>query len=419
VTARATRSRVVRTRLPLSASAFVPLLPGLGIFLAVVVTVIAVHHAPRTDASPIEPFGDWRIAYRAAVVAAFALYAVAVVVFRARRRAATTAVLVVAAAIQFAPLAAPLLLSKDVYTYWNKGRIGAVHRANIFATAPSAFPNDPSYPYVAEDWRDREFFYGPTMAGVAEGDAAIAGVSRPTAVGIFRVVAAVSVVAAALLVTIVAPRPAFGAVLVGWNPVLALHFAGGGHNDALMMALFAGSLVLAARRRRVFANLAWVAAAALKWTLLAFVPLQVLARRRPFAGKSLAVVVAGLVAASFAVWGTAWITSLRALRSQSNTPSSNSFAWWLSDHVGGSRLTWVHVIIALFVVAYAVLAVQAWRTGRARVGLAAGFLVAATPFLGPWYLMWPATLTAVEEDDVAVLVLVLLTAWLLRDAVGV
>jgi hypothetical protein len=106
------------------------------------------------------------------------------------------------------------------------------------------------------------------------------------------------------------------------------------------------------------------------------------------------------------------------MRSQGNTPSSNSFAWWLSDHVGGSRVTWAHGIVALFVAAYLCLLVAAARTGRARLGLTASLLVAATPFLGPWYLMWPATMTATEDDDLALVAVVLLTAWLSRDAVG-
>jgi hypothetical protein len=384
---------------------------------AVAVIVVAVHYAPRTDASPIDPGGHWLTAYRVAVLFAFLAYAVAVFILRVRDAEAVT-IVALAVAIQLAPLAAPLLLSKDVYTYWDKGRIAVVHHRNPFATAPSAFPDDPAYPYVAADWRDRRFFYGPTMAVAASGDAVIVGTSRAAAVDIFRIVAALAVVAVTVIISVVAPRPALGAALVGWNPILALHFAGGGHNDAATMALFAGSVLLAASGRKAFANVSWLAAVAFKWILLVFVPLQIVGRNRSFGGVSLAIASVALIGTSFALWGTAWITSLGALRSQGNTPSSNSFAWWFSDHVGGSRLAWSRAIVLLFVVAYAGLLVLAARTGTARVGLAACFLVAATPFLGPWYLMWPATITALEDDDAARIGVVLLTAWLLRDAVG-
>ena len=49
----------------------------------------------------------------------------------------------------------------------------------------------------------------------------------------FRVSAALSVLAATWLV---ARRRAVPAALVGWNPVVAIHFAGGGHNDAFVVS---------------------------------------------------------------------------------------------------------------------------------------------------------------------------------------
>ena len=83
-----------------------------------------------------------------------------------RHTVALAAVLAIAAAVQLLPLAAPLLLSRDAYYYWSKGRVEAVHGADPFVTKPSAFPGDVAYPRVAQDWRDRPSYYGPTMAGV-------------------------------------------------------------------------------------------------------------------------------------------------------------------------------------------------------------------------------------------------------------
>ena len=48
----------------------------------------------------------------------------------------------------------------------------------------------------------------------------------------------------------------FAAAFVGWNPVIAVHFAGGGHNDALMIALVLGA-ALAVRGRPQLAGAAW------------------------------------------------------------------------------------------------------------------------------------------------------------------
>jgi hypothetical protein len=156
----------------------------------------------------------------------------------------------------------------------------------------------------------------------------------------------------------------------------------------------------------------------MKWILLVLAPLELLRRPRRFAVVPWIAAGVAIVVISFALWGTAWLHSISQLRGQANMVSSNSFAWWLSDHLGGGRLAWAHAIRYAFFVAYAVLLVLVWRTGRARVGLAAGLLVAATPFLAPWYLVWPASLTAIEEDGAARLLVVALTAWLLRDAVS-
>jgi alpha-1,6-mannosyltransferase len=383
----------------------------------VALIVAAAHHAPRTDASPIVPDGSWLDAYRVAVVVAFIGYTVAVALVR-RGSIPLTAVLAVAALIQLVPLAAPLLLSRDVYTYWNKGRIEAVHGRDPFVTRPSAFPADVSYRYVAEDWRNRPSYYGPTMAAVSDAHALVVGTSARTAAYLYRLLAAASMLAIVAVVAALAARPSLGAVLVGWNPLLALHFAGGGHNDALMMALFLGAMLLAARSRSKLAAAVGVLGIAVKWIAAVFMPLELLRRPRRLAVTPWLVAGATLAAISFLVWGIGWLHSISALRNQANMVSSNSFAWWLSDHLGGGRVAWAHDIRLAFIVVYVGLIVLAWRTGRVRIGLTAGLLVAATPFLAPWYLVWPASLTAIEEDEWARVLVVALTAWLLRDAVS-
>ena len=66
--------------------------------------------------------------------------------------------------------------------------------------------------------------------------------------------------------------------------------------------------------------------------------------------------------------------------------------------------------------AYLWLLREAWR-GRARLGLAAGLVLLATPWLVPWYAVWAVPLAAVEEDQPAAWLAVALSAYLLRDAV--
>ena len=101
----------------------------------------------------------------------------------------------VAVLIQAAPLAGPVLLSTDAYTYWAYGRVAAVHGENPYRTAPEAFPEDPAYERMGADWRDTTSVYGPGFTLGSEAVALAAGDSHAGASWAFRGIAAASMVA--------------------------------------------------------------------------------------------------------------------------------------------------------------------------------------------------------------------------------
>ena len=88
----------------------------------------------------------------------------------------------------------------------------------------------------------------------------MSGSSAAAAAWIFKVLAALGVLACVVLAARLARDRPYAAALVGWNPLLAIHFAGGGHNDALMIALMLGALALAGAGRRALAGVAWALA---------------------------------------------------------------------------------------------------------------------------------------------------------------
>ena len=93
-------------------------------------------------------------------------------------RRAPPRVMVVAAiacAIQLAPLAAPLLLSTDAWTYWDYGRIAAVHDANPYAQPPSTSPTIRPTRTWAIAWRNTTSVYGPAFTLASEPLALVAG----------------------------------------------------------------------------------------------------------------------------------------------------------------------------------------------------------------------------------------------------
>jgi hypothetical protein len=312
-----------------------------------------------------------------------------------------------------------VLLSTDVSAYWDYGRIAAVHCGNPYDDAPRDFPHDPAFPLVGADLRDETSVYGPGFTLASEAHAELVGESEDAAAWLYKGLAAAGMVAVTLLAARLARRSAYAAAFVGWNPLLALHFAGGGHNDAWMAACVLGALALGAAGRRGFAGAAWAAGVAVKWIPLLFLPLRFLEARRVgrpvgHAGFAAAVGIVGAIA----VWryGWSWLGSFGPLgqnvveeRAAYSVPSRVA-------SLGLSEGASVALFAALFVLAYLWLLREAWR-GRARLGLTAGLLLVATSFLRPWYAAWAVPLAAVEEDRAARWLALGLSAYLLPDTV--
>jgi Glycosyltransferase family 87 len=360
----------------------------------------------------------WSWLYLALIVCAFLVYLAALFLLDRGAPARTAAVLVVAAVIQLVPLTAPVLLSTDVYSYWDYGRLAAVHDANPYEDPPDTFPNDPAYERMGSQWRHTTSVYGPAFTLASEGHAKVVGGSPAAAAWLYKALAALAMLVVVLLAARIAPRPAFAAAFVGWNPLLAVHFAGGGHNDVWMMALVFAALGLAAAGRRHLAGAAWAASIAVKWVALVFLPLRALeARREGRRVGHLGFAAAAIVIAILATWryGTSWLDAFGPVGRNLREGSKYSIPGRL-ESVGVPHGLAVGLLAALFGLAYLWLLREAWR-GRARLGLAAGLLVVAAPWLVPWYVVWAIPFAAVEEDRTAQALGLALTAYLLRDAV--
>ncbi len=353
------------------------------------------------------------------LVAAFAFYLAALALLR-RKPPGLRAVLLVALAIQVAPLAGPLLLSTDAWTYWEYGRIAAVHGGNPYVDTPSEFSSDPAYEHAGAAWRETTSVYGPAFTLLSEVVALVSGSSAAAAAWIFKVLAAAGILACAVLAARLArDRPA-AAALVGWNPLFAVHFAGGGHNDALLAALALGALALAASGRKGLAGAAWAVAILLKWIPVVFLALRAFEARatgrrvdhRGFAA-------AGLVILTLATWryDFDWLRAFGPLAR--NAEGQTSYA--LSQRVEqlgvphGAALSLAAVVLAAGLTWLVREAVR----GRARLGLSACLLLATTPWLAPWYTVWALPLAAAEDDRRAQLISLGFCAYLLPQTIPI
>jgi hypothetical protein len=271
---------------------------------------------------------------------------------------------------------------------------------------------------MGRDWRDRPTGYGPSFTLLSEGDAAAVGSSPAIAAWTYRAIAAFSMLAIVGLATALARHRPFAAVFVGWNPLLAVHFAGGGHNDALMIAVVLAALALARATRPALAGAAWAVAIALKWVPVVFLPLRALEARR--AGRRvshLGFAAAAALVAGVATWryGDDWLRSFGNFSGQLGRSTSVSPVRWLTA-LGLSEDAAIALLIGCFAVGYLWLLYSAWR-GRARLALCACLLLLTTAWLVPWYTVWAVPLAAIEEDRTARLVALGLCAYLLRAAV--
>jgi alpha-1,6-mannosyltransferase len=333
------------------------------------------------------------------LTAAFACYLAGL--WAVRRGARFTVVFALACAIQLAPLAAPLLVSSDAWTYWSYARLHDPYRQT-----PS---DDPvSAPHAGAAYLHTTSVYGPAFSLISKPAALVS--SPGVAAWVFKSVAALSVLAATWLV---ARRRPFAAALVGWNPVVAVHFAGGGHNDALMVALLAAALALGDAGRVEAAGVAWSLSVLIKWVPLVVLPLRALEARatgRRVGHAGFAVATVATLGLATVLWRFRWLHALAPL--SRDAARETSYALPHRMHLS----PWLFA--AGYAAAYAWLLLQASR-GRARSGLALALLLLALPYLTAWYVLWPLALSARDDDRTAIAITLALCAYLLPQRIPI
>jgi Glycosyltransferase family 87 len=373
---------------------------GIVCLAAVAVVIAALSEAGSAHGTPISAPGRWGPALDAALAVGFAAYVVGLVLL-SRTTVPAWPVLAIVVAIQLTPLAGPLLFSQDAVVYNALGTI--------------------SDPYTPRPTLAGGETYGPLWTLVSRPLARADGGLSDSSAYAFRILAAACVLVIVALVWRLASRKVLAAALVGWNPAIAFHFAGGGHSDALMMVFVLGALVLASIQRPQAAGVSWATAMALKWTAIWFFALWAIERarkRRPVGLAGLLLAGAVLLVLAFSIFGTDWLKALSNLSraERADHPSLGTLGW-LED-MGIPRVPAIELGVVIQVVVFAVFALTAWRR-RLHLGLAAGVLIITAPRIDPWYILWPISLSAADDEDRWGRVLaVALSGFLLSDVVS-
>ena len=363
----ADRARAVSLERSSRGRTWLGLVAGGGGIVATIVAVAAARHATLADVSPVTPAGAWNAAWVICVVVALCCAVVGWILARAgalRLRAA----IAVAVVIQVLPLAGPLLLSKDLYLYWAVSRIVTVHHANPYVASIDEFKTDPAFPYPSESWRPYPAAYGPVWEELATVPGSVAGTSAHRAELAYRVFAVLGILATIGLVARRTRSPA-GVALLGWSPLVALHYAGGGHSDAWMMALLV--LGVAAGGTAVSGS-AWALAGGFKPVPVILLPLALAQRRLRMPGRWWIAIISTTALISVAAtlrYGTVWLTEqARGIHRGVGYPTPLGAVHWLTQ-LGLAHSRAVLVAAAVFVVVYALLLREAWVHGRACLAL--------------------------------------------------
>ena len=213
-------------------------------------------------------------------------------------------------------------------------------------------------------------------------------------------------------------QPVYAAAFVGWNPLLAVHFAGGGHNDALMLALVLGALAFAAAGRRIAAAVAWALSIFVKWVPVVFFALRAIHARptgRPVSHLGFAITVVAVALVATWRYGVDWLRAFGPLARNAGGQTSYAIPHRLED-LGVPHAVALGLATVALVLGLAWLAREAHR-GRVRLARAACLLLLTTPWLAPWYTVWAVPLAAAEDDRRAQLVSLALCAYLLPQTI--
>jgi hypothetical protein len=328
------------------------------------------------------------------------------------RRVRLATVLVASGVSLLISVAAPLLLSRDVYTYAAYGRIEALYHRNPYVTTLSSFPHDPFVAVSSAQWLHTHSHYGTLFTLVSAGIARASAGSPAGTILAFKLLAGVAIAVATVCVALAVAktrpeRASLAVALVGLNPVLIVHTVGGAHIDALVAALLAAALALAvtnpraASGRSIGVTVLLTLACLIKIVIvpalvLWFVWLARSERRLRILATHLLLAV-GVVLASLVPYRSGWHTFA------SFTTLGGVEAWASPSHLVGHALGAAGIVNGVFLLVFLALLVRLAQRKQPPIetwGIALLLLALSLPYLLPWYAAWFLPFLVFVDDAV-------------------
>jgi glycosyl transferase family 87 len=347
--------------------------------------------APEWVVGPLAPYGGSMTAARfILLLSAMWVCYLLLLVFADAVRVRWAVAAVVTLMIVFT--VGPPLFSRDVFSYIDYARLGALHDVNPYVHGPAAARHDRLFAFVA--WRHTPSVYGPifTLSTFP-----LAALGLPAALWTLKALTGVASLGCVALVWRCARRtgasPVFAALFFGVNPLLLVYAVGGAHNDVFAVLLLTAAVTLAAGNRGALAGASLVTAVAVKATAGIALPFLALGSRRRgpvLAGMAVAGTLLGL--AAFAGFGTAALEPFKLVAQHRNFYSHLSVPPHVAVLFGADPRSAAVRVAAELIAAVAVVALVV-RTAIRRdwmsdAGWAVFVVLVTTTWLLAWYTIW-------------------------------
>ena len=300
-------------------------------------------------------------------------------------------------------LLGPPMYLTDVFNYLGFARLETLYGLSPYEHTLVAVPTDEVFPYVT--WPDLLSPYGPLFTVVSF---VFVPLGLATGVWFIKVSVALAALACVWLVWLIAlelERPAVPAILfIGLNPLWLAYGVGGAHNDAFMLALLLGGVLLALRGRAAVGAAAVIGAAAVKATAGLALPFMWLAsrRRRSFAVGAL-VAAAGVAVMATIGFGSP-LSVLSSFGGQGDYADIRSVPGQVTDAILQRRFVPYEVqqvATGVFVAIVALLVALAWRGADwlDSIGWSTLALLLTLTWVMPWYVAWLLPFAAVSANQ--------------------
>jgi hypothetical protein len=345
------------------------------------------------------------------------------VLVRLGRRLSATGIVIAIVILHVLMALAPPLLSTDVFSYGDYGRMSAVFHRNPYLHGPIVLGHRDSWlPYIGSRWKLTPTVYGPLFTALSD---LLGHLGVGTAALVYKLIAVAGSLVTIAVTARVAHRlgrdPAQAALFVGLNPVLIIYGVGGSHNDMMMMALLMASVAALVGHRARSGGGLLVAAIAVKLTAGILLPFALAARRersRPHMKRMLAggvLMFAAVLVVSTVLFGSGPLHLVRTLEVVQSNGGRQSIPGFIAWGLGLGRLSHGFVIgLQLLFVSSVVALLVAVRHQRIDWITATGWAIVAllltSTFLLPWSVVWLLPFAALSSSRWLRLVAFALTA---------